>query len=400
MKLSVGTTLWLIACLLLSSCEPVPTPLTANYATLQTMQNTPVDLTLTVAGGDPTKSLTYQVGVPSNGTITGSAPNISYAPNIGFSGTDTFTFSVSDGTVTSNTATITIFVQAVPLTAVGQTLQTAYNTPLNIVFGVTGGGAPQNFTYLVSKPQNGTISGTAPNVTYTPALNFFGDDSFTFSVADGTTISNTAVVTVKVSALPILVEAQTVQTTQNIPVDIFLSASGGVTSNITYQVGLPTNGSLTGVAPNLTYTPELDYSGTDTFTYSASDGLVTSNTASVTINVSSAPPPPLFPISLVGAVPEEATITVDVVRFGAAVIGVVTLTVNDADFPDEGELVINGNLPIPLFGADGVSANDRLTTTVVLNTPATHWNNGENTLTFRHLNTAGYTIEDAIITFQ
>lgn len=42
-----------------------------------------------------------------------------------------------------------------------------------------------NLTYTISDPANGTISGTAPDITYTPDANFNGDDSFTFNVHDG-----------------------------------------------------------------------------------------------------------------------------------------------------------------------------------------------------------------------
>src|SRR5262249_7389348 len=51
---------------------------------------------------------------------------------------------------------------------------------------------------IVGEPQHGALSGTAPNLTYTPANNFNGVDSFTFKVNDGQADSNIATVTISV----------------------------------------------------------------------------------------------------------------------------------------------------------------------------------------------------------
>ena len=47
----------------------------------------------------------------------------------------------------------------------------------------------------------------------------------------------------------------------------------------------PTHGVLTGIAPDLTYTPETDYNGADSFTFKVSDGMLESNVATVSITV-------------------------------------------------------------------------------------------------------------------
>ena len=70
--------------------------------------------------------------------------------------------------------------------AVAQSVTTAEDTALPITLAGTDveGGA---LTYaIVTAPANGTLSGTAPNLTYTPAANYNGADSFTFKVNDGT----------------------------------------------------------------------------------------------------------------------------------------------------------------------------------------------------------------------
>ena len=79
--------------------------------TVTTEQDTPVDITLTATSpqGFP---LTYTVlTVPTHGTLSGSAPNLTYTPNAGYIGPDAFTFRVNDGTTNSNTATVSIIVR-------------------------------------------------------------------------------------------------------------------------------------------------------------------------------------------------------------------------------------------------------------------------------------------------
>jgi hypothetical protein len=56
-------------------------------------------------------------------------------------------------------------------------------------------------TFVASSPANGFLSGTAPNLTYTPAANYNGSDTFTFTVSDGTATSAPATVSITVTAV-------------------------------------------------------------------------------------------------------------------------------------------------------------------------------------------------------
>ncbi len=84
------------------------TPPVADDQTVTTNIDTAIGITLTGsdADGDP---LTYTVtSQPLHGTLSGTAPNLTYTPDTGYNGTDTFKFKVNDGTVDSNEATVTI----------------------------------------------------------------------------------------------------------------------------------------------------------------------------------------------------------------------------------------------------------------------------------------------------
>jgi arylsulfatase A-like enzyme len=84
------------------------------------------------------------------------------------------------------------------LAAFPQTVRTEPDTPVNIV--LTGSG--NNLTYNVaSQPAHGSLSGTEPNLTYTPSSGYIGPDSFTFTVSDGETTSDPATVSINVAEI-------------------------------------------------------------------------------------------------------------------------------------------------------------------------------------------------------
>lgn len=105
-----------------------------------------------------------------------------------------------------------------------------------------------------------------------------------------------------------------------------------------------------------------------------------------------------FPVELTGPTGEAktATITLAVLPPLDGPISVL-LSVQDPDYPNEGELWVNGNGPLPLFGAQGTSANDNKVAQVVLPTPRNWWRVGANELRFVHTRTSGFSIVSASV---
>ena len=142
---------------------------------------------------------------------------------------------------------------------------------------------------VIASPANGSLSGVAPNLTYTPNADFVGADSFTFQASDG--VANSSLATVSINVLevvntPPVANNQSVNTNENTAVAITLTASDADGDTLTYSVvDSPANGSLSGTAPNLTYTPDTDFVGGDSFTFQANDGTAVSNSATVSITV-------------------------------------------------------------------------------------------------------------------
>ncbi len=236
------------------------------------------------------------VAGPANGTLSGTAPNLTYTPAANFAGSDSFTFAASDGAATSAPATVAILVTPVndTPTTIGKSVTTAEDTSLSIT--LTGGdadGDPLTFA-IVAPPQHGTLTGIAPDVTYVPNADFSGADSFTYAASDSSVASTPAVIAVNVTPVndapvaraDVYATAEEVLLTVTLPG--VLANDGDVDGDVLSAVGIskPAHGTLTLVDNgSFTYLPAPLFAGSDTFTYQASDGLAESAPVTVTINV-------------------------------------------------------------------------------------------------------------------
>ena len=251
---------------------------------------------ITLTGSDPDSNpLTYVIVTgPAHGTLTGTAPNLTYQPEANyplanFNGADSFTFTVSDPSLTSAVATVSITVT--PVNDAPQATAQSVNASVNVANSITLSGTdtevyPLLYT-VVTNPAHGTLTGTAPNLIHLPATNYHGPDSFTFKVTDSEgVLSPSATVSITVINDPPVANAQVVEVQMSTSKAITLTGSDNTNDALTYTVlTSPTNGGLSGTPPNVTYTPTTNYTGADSFTFMANDGANNSPAATVTLNV-------------------------------------------------------------------------------------------------------------------
>lgn len=268
-------------------------PPTANIGPLATLENQPVSGFLTGSSAEGTH-LTFSANDGALGSVSVTDPATgayTYTPNLYAYGTDTFTFTVFDE-IQSSHATINVTITHVnqPPITTPLSVTTHFDTPLQITLS---GSDPDNdpLTYTITNPAHGIITGTAPNLQYTPAMGYVGSDGFTFKANDGALDSNIATVSINVTDTVPVAFAQGLSLHTGTAKVVVLTATDADNDALTYAVvAQPANGTITGTPPNLTYTSNTGYAGPDSFSFKANDRIADSNIAVVTITITDQPP--------------------------------------------------------------------------------------------------------------
>ncbi len=277
----------------------------ANDDTATTPEETPVTIDLTVNDTDVDGTIddtSLVIVQPNNGLVVDNGDGtVSYTPDLNFFGTDTFTYTVldDDGEI-SNEATVTVTVTELndaPI-ANDDSATTPIDTPVTIDLtdnDTDVDGTIDDTSLVIVQPVNGNVVDNGDGtVSYTPDLNFFGIDTFTYTVLDDDgEISNEATVTVTVTELndaPIAND-DSATTPIDTPVTIDLTDNDtdvdGTIDDTSLVIVQPDNGTVVDNGDGtVSYTPDLNFVGTDTFTYTVldDDGEI-SNEATVTVTV-------------------------------------------------------------------------------------------------------------------
>jgi large repetitive protein len=322
----------------------------AGNDSYETFENAPLHvITPGVLGNDTDAAggalTAVKVTDPAHGTLTLNVDgSITYTPAANYNGHDSFTYQASDAAGTlSNAATVTIIVNAVndaPV-ATDDVAETAEDTAY--VFPATGlGSLTANdqdadgdvLTITAVTIPTGSAGSVMLNadgsVTYTPAADFYGPASFTYTVSDG---SNTASGTVRMMVTSVndapkaRNDALTVaEDSGATPIDVLANdtAAPDVDEVLTVTAFTqPANGTVTFSATSISYQPKPNFFGTDRFTYTIADGNGGTNQATITVTVTSVNDAP-------EAVADTATTQENIAKL-FPISGIGSLTANDRD---------------------------------------------------------------------
>ncbi|RLJ15886.1 hypothetical protein DJ031_16435 [bacterium endosymbiont of Escarpia laminata] len=244
----------------------------------------------------------------SGGVVSTDGSTITYTPASGFDGTETFTYSMTDGTANSADATVTVIVSDNQAPVITEGVSTAVTmdedgSPLAFILTLHATdteGDTLNWS-IDTQAANGTATANGPGdvkvILYVPNPDFNGADSFVVAVTDGTN-SDTIIVNVTVTAQPDAPEiTEGATTTVNMDEDgsptafaLTLNASDADGDTLTWSISsAATKGAATasgtGASKVIGYTPNADANGTDTFTVQVDDGTGSTDTIDVTVNI-------------------------------------------------------------------------------------------------------------------
>ena len=282
---------------------PVADAPVAVNDTATAVGTTPVVINVTANDSDPDGdlvpgSMTISTGPTKGAAVPNGSGGVTYTPNFGATGSDSFVYRVCDATTPTAlcaTATVSITIQAVnlPPTAGNVTISGPEDLPIS-------------WSPVVNDPEGGTltcsISTGAANGTatvpsncavgsYTPTANFNGGDSFVYTVSDGvSTATGTVTVTVTPVADPPVANDDTASTPKNAPVQISVlnndsDPDGDLVPGSVLVTNQPGSGGASASNGVITYTPDGSFVGSTSFTYQVCDSSPTCVTATVSVTV-------------------------------------------------------------------------------------------------------------------
>jgi hypothetical protein len=317
--------------------------------------------------------------------------SFTYDPQ-GFAGRTQFTYELADAVGRSNAATVSLTVNTPPV-AHDDRFQTPEDTSLSLTTttGVLGNDvdAERNSlaVTLIDAPSHGVLS-LRPDgsLTYTPELDFVGQDRFTYRLNDGIDDSAIANAVIEITAVndrpspradsyfglldePLRVEVARGVLANDIDVD-----SSALFATL---VSPPTSGTLEFRADgSFVYQPRRGFTGQDQFTYTASDGLLASAPATVTIGINSLSQQQGVVINEIHADPLVKTELVEFIELYNR--GDVAIDLSGWSIRDAVDFTFPAGSSIPAKGYVTVTQNGAMFSTKYSKTPVGEWLGGLN----------------------
>jgi gliding motility-associated-like protein len=306
-------------------------------------------------------TITIQNNVSHGTLIMNNDGTFTYTPDLNYNGSDFFTYTVNDGSVNSSIAVVSISITAVndAPQANDDTYSVDEDTPLsvNVADGVLINDTDPDNTDLTVSLQNNVSNGVLTMASdgsfqYTPNHNFNGTDQFTYTISDGIASSGVATVVITVNSINDTPVAQDDSYTTNEDTPLNIDVAHGVLNNDSD----PDMDALRAIVQNdvqhgtlvlndngsFTYTPAKDYNGSDSFTYFANDGTISSQAATVTITITSQNDNPVANDDA-GTVNEGGSTTINIVANDVDVDGTLDYSSIVISNVTNGTCVDNGN---------------------------------------------------------
>ena len=236
---------------------------------------------------------------PSNGTaVSNGEGTFTYTPNANFNGTDSFTYQICDTDGSCDSATVTVTVNPVNDAPVANNDGATTLEDAPVTFPVLNNDGDLDADALsisdFTQPAHGmVVKNTDGSFTYTPAADYDGDDSFSYTVCDPSGLCDTANVSIAVGAVndPPVAKSDNLSLNEDSTATVNAVSNdtdvdGNLAPNSATIVSGPSHGTVVNNGDGtFVYTPNANYNGTDSFTYQVCDAYGECSTATVSINV-------------------------------------------------------------------------------------------------------------------
>ncbi|MEM9303869.1 MAG: Ig-like domain-containing protein, partial [Pseudomonadota bacterium] len=314
-----------------------------------TRREVPVTIAVLANDSDPDGGPLRVVSVtaPASGTATveGGAM-VTYAPNPGFAGIDSFSYLIVDDFGSEASAEVVVTVEDVPPIVIGDD-QAMTRTGVPVVIDVLANDSGEGlFLGSAGAPSNGTTSIVDGAIRYAPAAGFVGTDSFTYEVGDANGQEGSGTVTVTVTPPPITATDDMAQTLRNrdVVIDVLRNDEGEMLELA--AVEMPANGTATIEDGRVRFEPRRDFTGTDSFRYTVTDAGGESAQATVTVVV--------MPFNTTPVANDDAAVT------DKNVAVVIDVLANDSDEDGDTLTIVSVDPQQTGFGTVAITADQQI----------------------------------------
>ncbi len=273
----------------------------AENDTAATDEETPVTIDVLANDSDvdntPEELSVIDADAPNGIVDINDDGTLSYEPDAGFTGTDTITYTISDPSGATSTATVAVSVASVDQTPVANPDTADVDEDDSVIIDVlandTDPDTPvEELVVTEATAPNGEVEiNDDGTLSYTPDPDFNGEDQITYTVSDpdGNTATGTATVDVApINDAPEAVDdSATTDEGETVTIDVLANDSDVEDGNdLDVIAASASNGSVTiNDDGTLDYTPDADFTGTDTISYTVEDSDGATDTASVSVEV-------------------------------------------------------------------------------------------------------------------
>ena len=341
-------------------------PPVANNDSASTPEDTSVAIDVAANDSDPEGSLdlaSVNTGCPTcvqpdNGSLLNNGDGtFTYTPNSGFNGPDSFVYQICDTLGTCDTATVTITVTLPNDPPVANDDSATTDEDSSVTIDVTAndsdtdGNLDSDSVSVIAGPNSGMVlKNGGGNFTYTPNPDFNGSDSFIYQICDTLGLCDTATVSITVDAVndPPVANADSATTVENTSVIIDIAANdsdpdGNLDPNSANETGAPSNGTLVNNGDgSCTYTPDMGFTGPDSFTYQICDTDLMCDTASVSITVTLSAPAIDIADTVSSGTTTGSSITISHTTSGSERLMLVGVSINNDNFETVSAITYNG----------------------------------------------------------